>query len=236
MKDIADLKTKKFVIYPADVVPFRAIDTGAGRRELLKKFSFKDAKLTQQPLEWTFLGGTVSRDEDETVVIENCQISEKRIVLEVRGSSVITNDVFEQIKEALVEPIFGGGERWKDAGPVVETCDTTCVATLDFDWTALIAPEFSSFAQGSLLEASSNKQAKASIRNATLVIGLTYDATDSAVKEHGITFADKPFLIQPRLGTPLSDRRYTTASPTDSETHFDLVRELEAMLTKHTPS
>ena len=56
---------------------------------------------------------------------------------------------------------------------------------------------------------------------------ISYDLLDSGLREVGVRLVDKTLTIEPRIRTRLEERRYYTLSPTDSETHLELLREFE---------
>ena len=229
MKDISELKLKQFRIFAADTLPFAALNTEIGQSALTKVFSFRSSVQNLQLREWIFEGGTLSKNKDRIIVIERMQLSERRIVTEIMGNTEDADYVYSVVKEALSHSLFGGGDRWTQAEPVVLTHETSCIVTLDFDWSSLLAPGFSKFSE-IMLRAASHEFASAQTRGISLGFRLTFTLLDERVKQHSITLADKPFVIEPRQDAPPSDRRYFTTSPTETETHLKLLSQLEEML------
>ena len=63
---------------------------------------------------------------------------------------------------------------------------------------------------------------------------IRFQVNDPSITDHGLTLNPKDFVIEPRTNTPLADRIYSTQSPFDSETHFQLLEEFEALMRKKT--
>ena len=229
MKEVTELKTKQFRIFAADTIPFPAINTDLGRQAIVKIFSFRDATLNPPLMEWTFEGGTLAKEEKQHIVIEQLQLNARRIVIDVSGSTDDANHVFSVIKESLTHPLFGSGSRWRDAKPVVATHETSCVASLDFDWSSLLNPVFLDFNKQTIATFS-DEIAAAQIIGMALRFRINFNPLDERIKQNGVVLSDKTFTIEPRQEAPLSDRRYFTASPTDTVTHLELLTKFENMI------
>ncbi len=229
MKEISELKLKQYRIFAADTLPFVALNTEIGQSLLTKLFSFRSSGKDPQTADWFFEGGTLSKDNDRIIVIETLQLNERRIVIEIVGNTADADYVYSAVKKALSHSLFGEGDRWKQAEPVVLTHETSCVVTLDFDWSSLLAPGLSKLSE-IMRAAASHEFAFAKTRGLSLRFRVAFTPLDERVTQHGVVLTDKLFVIEPRQDTPPTDRRYFTASPTETETHIKLLSQLEQML------
>jgi hypothetical protein len=69
-----------------------------------------------------------------------------------------------------------------------------------------------------------------SIAFKSLSFEISYEPTSPVLEEHDVSLARKLLMIGPRAGTRLRERRFYTASPTDAETHLELLMSLERQL------
>jgi hypothetical protein len=235
MRDISELKVKQFRIFGAGVIPFGAVNTGAGHQALLKKFGFREAGINPAGVDLVFQGGTTTLPGGRVVVVDRLELNDRRIVLEVSGRSedgdAVAAVVIETIAE-LTEQFHGGqvAAAWRQANPIVITHETTCTVTLGFEWLSLASPVAVAYTKERVLPALSSEAAEARIKGLRFAFVVSYAAKGDLLREHGVTLSDKLFFIEPKANTPFSSRKYHTSSPTDSKTHLELVRGLEKLL------
>jgi hypothetical protein len=229
MKDLQILEVKQIRIFAADALPLASLINRRAGKTFVERFGWGEMNASA-PGEIRFGTGLFpSADAPITTVVKGLEISERKVALTVIGDTATAATVYAGITEFLAQET--GQEAWK-AAPLVLTHETQCVATCDFDWSALVGPPFTSFVTGELLRGLSSRDGQATIASLKLGFELRYTEIRSDLQEHGITLANKAFVIEPRAGTPLSERRFFSTSPTDSETHMRLLRNLEEAVTK----
>ncbi len=174
-----------------------------------------------------FSSGTLQRNDLSPILINGVQINERRIILDISDDSERGFEVFAKLVEVLLQ--FDKSNSLKETSPVVFTQETSCVATLDFDWTSLISQKFLDF--GRNLESEfSTTIAKAGIIGLRSALVFAFTIEDQIIRENGVTLSPKGFVVEPRANVPLSERRYLTMSPTDTKTHLHLLGKLEHSL------
>ncbi len=227
MKDVSLLEVRQVRIFPADRLAFAHLAAASATLALAKLLGGAVSSVSV-PGELTFVAGSFVDDDGKTTrVIKTIQISDRRIVLVVEGDSAAANKAYELVRAFVAEIGTDPGK------PLTLTEETTCVATLDFDWTALIAPAVRDFGLGVMLEKLSSAGSSPEIRGLSFSFRLSYPDVPEELHRHGVTLAEKAFTIEPRIQTPLSERRYFTSSPTDTSSHFKLIEALEqALVTK----
>jgi hypothetical protein len=229
MKDISELKVKQIRIFAADRIPFATLRTALGQKSLAELFSWSEIGANPATGELIYNAGVLQPATGKPIVVDSLQINDRRIVLEVAGETAHAGIVYSGLAELLARYDLGG--RWKDAEPVVLVHETSCVVTMDFEWSSLLSAPFLCFTQR-MIPALSSEAAAANIIGIKCGIIFSYALKDQTIREHGISLSNKPFSVEPRVNTPLSERRYFTSSPTDSDTHMDLLRKLEAAMSE----
>jgi len=224
MKDVSELKVKQIRIFPADRIPFATLRTIIGQKSLAEHFSWSEIGANPATGELIYSAGVLQSTNGNPIVVDRLQINDRRIVLQVTGETAQASVVYSSLAGLLAG--FDSSGRWKDSEPVVLVHETTCVVTMDFEWNSLLSAPLLGFAQ-SMMPVLTSEAAAADIIGIKCGIVFSYALKDQTIREHGITLSNKTFSVEPRVNTPLSERRYFTASPTDSDTHMDLLRKLE---------
>jgi hypothetical protein len=227
MKDISELKVKQIRIFGADRVPFAALRTAMGKKAMAELFSWNEIVPNPITGELIFGAGAFQPKDAPPIIVDSLQIGDRRIVLEVSGDSEKATAIYTALAEGLVR--FDRGRRWADASPIVLVHETSCVATLDFDWRSLLSSPLVQFAK-ELASKLTNDSASATIAGVNCGIIFSFGVKDPSILQNGITLSNKTFAIEPRVNTPLSERRYYTFSPVDSDKHLVLLREIEALI------
>lgn len=231
MKDVADLVVTQHRIYGSGVLPIWLLASQFGVDLLGDQLKFR--QVTVEGGEILGSAGVVAipkgddGDERKAVPVRVLSLNERKIALIIDGNSSDANQAFAVIRSLMIEVDQGG--RFEAASPEVFTQETSCTATLRFPWTALLPEGAATLVQGDLVEAVAEEGAPARINGVGFAVRFAF-TVDERRSDLGISLADKQFLVEPKLNTRLSDRRYFTTSPTDSETHLRLLRKLERAL------
>lgn len=224
MKDVELLEVKQTRVYAADQLPFHSFifpPIGAAFKERFgwTELSMEGTEVALGP------GFFPSKDRTEAIVIRRLQMGERRIIVSVTGSSEQAHQVYQGIVDCLAE--LTGRAEWK-AAPAVFVEETTAVATLDFDWSKLLNPALAPFVR-SAIEATSGEHGRARIKAFSMGFKIAYEPGRMA-QDIGISISEKLLTIEPREGAAPSDRRFFSRSPTSSDTHIGLLKQLEELL------
>lgn len=223
MRDISDIEVRQVRIFPVDVFPVMKLALPQIGQAFRERFGWGAAE-AQKDGDMLLSPGSFSvPDGGEVVAIRALQFNERRMILTVVGGSGVAN-----LANRAILSFFADAAGWKPVEPLVLTEETTCVATLDFEWTDLLSPAVAAFARGPMLKAiSATASARAEIRGLSFSFRLSYFDAPASLGEHGVTLSDKRLVVEPRMNTPLAERRFFTFSPTDSDTHLRLLSQLE---------
>jgi hypothetical protein len=227
MKSVRSMTVTQFRIFEPDLIPYRVIVTPGATSVIEKVMGFRSSGRLQEFDEMVFRDGSFQITEGgPVIVISEMHINERRIILQVEGNSKTADQAYAMLK-AIVERF---GERVKDAEPMFFTEETRSVVELEFDWSSLVSPELAALANEFVsVPADPLAQQYVKSMSAQIIIGTRID---KILTESGVVATDKALVIEPRIDVPLSERVYFTRSPTDSETHLALVKDLEARLIK----
>jgi hypothetical protein len=225
MKDIADLTVTQLRIYPADCVPLAELRVPTNASQIKDVFKFGGVQIDPFGSQVAFSNG-LFEDGNKSFTIPTLVVDDRKITAQVRGHSR-TADAFY----AALTTVLGSLSGVSEFEPLLKAEDTTCIATLQMDFSELLAPALWRFIQSEAKSKLAREYGKPkSIAFKNLAFEISYEPTDSKFEEHGIALSNKLLTIEPRIGTPLSERRFFTSSPTDSETHISMLEKLEATL------
>lgn len=227
MRSVRSMAVTQFRIFPPDLIPFLMIVTPSAANIIQQVMGFRSVGRNAEIAEVIFQEGSFKISDDKpTIVVTEMRINERRVIIQVEGNSGTANQAYSLLREICSR----FGDRFRDAEPTLLTEETKSVVELEFDWSSLLNPALvavaNDFAAG---HAGSLVQQYIKSVSVQVVIG-TRIAEE--LTEAGIVATDKPLVIEPRTDVPLSERVYFTRSPSDSETHLALIRDLEARLIK----
>lgn len=224
MKNVTDIHVTQVRLFGPGVLPMGAIRSQGVRDALKESFSFESV-LSQPDDGILFRNGAVSFDNDELIVISSLNFAERRLVISVEGTSESATKVYQTITDYLSQIDTSG--RVIKQGPIVLTEETSCVATMGFDWSALFPGPFANLVEEDLRKIASGKGAgEATVNTVRVSVELRFE-TSEEIKQHSILFSNKSFTIEPSPQEPLANRRYLVKSPLDSEAHLGLLKRIE---------
>jgi|HubBroStandDraft_4_1064222.scaffolds.fasta_scaffold88305_3 hypothetical protein len=232
MRDVAEITVTQIRVYATDQLPFQALRLPANLRNFGKVFNFEGIGLDPIGLQVTLSNGAVEI-EKQSIHILNLTVEPRRMLLVVRGRTSDANAAASSISIELAR-LTPDSSKQQTFQPILVTNETTCVATLDIDFSHLVAAPVMSVIEEEAKTMLSNKYMLATwVGFKNLSFEIRYDPVDDTLQEHDIALANKLLTLEPRLGTPLKERRFYISSPTDSETHLALVEALESRVSKH---
>lgn len=211
-------------IYDPDVIPMRQLISRLGTAAIQSGLNFSSAGRNDAG-DLVFSAGTLVLEGIAPIVVEALSINDRRIITQVAGDSEDCHRVFASLSEFIAA-------LWKvdisAARPVIFSEETTCVSELDFEAQELLSLQMPRFV-GELLEKAANPAGEVFLKSIAVRISIGY-ALSRELAPKGVTLSDKTFVVEPRMDTLVGDRIYFSHSPTDSKTHFGLLRSLESML------
>jgi hypothetical protein len=227
MKEILRLEVTQTRVFPIDRLPLEALGLPGPVQAFNTRFNWGGMN-APKPGEVRFEAGVLDLDGAPPIQIKQLELSAQRISLSVLGDSNRASRVFEEVS-AFLGTIDPSGN-WKGTEPVIFTQETNAVVPLNIDWRSLFSARFMSFQEQAVSRISEKSPGEAVVRSFSLTFRLSFNGAPPSLTEHGVTLADKGLVIEPRKNSPLADRVFFTASPTDSDTHLSLVRDLEKAL------
>ncbi len=216
---ISGMKSSRIAVYPSAVIPLNRLIAGSLGRRVVELFTFKGA--TFEGGEAHLSHGSIQISEEEIIVLD-AKMSEKRMVVSVEGESRQADAVAKILEGALV------GDR-PFVAPKVVVYETACIARLDFEWHALISKRLGDFVDNTLKPSVEAAGSQPKITHAQISLMLKY-GTSEDLDQYGISLSPKMFTVGLAPQAPPADRLYITQSPTRSDEHLRILRELEAML------
>ncbi len=230
MKDIVDITVTQVRLYPTDRLPFAQLRLPANMKTLKETFHFADMQVDPLGLQITFSNGSLEH-RGKLIHALNLTIEQRKVLIQVRGRSWMADALDSAFSKVLQS--FDGRSKASKLEPLLKAEETTCVVTLDIDFDDLIAPPLLRFIQGEAkAKLRTNYGIPKSVGFRTLSFEVKYEPAIPHLEEHGISLSNKLITIEPRMGTPLQERRFYTSSPTDSDTHLALLETLEKEVAK----
>ena len=227
MKDVTDLVVTQFRVFPPNSIPLPRLKTRTQLEALKDRFAFVRTGVDPETGDILAEGGEFGAEDGKRIALEAVHIAERRTVIEVLGNSAEADQFHELLLAHLRDSVTDDLVIPK---PVVKTDQSVCVVTLEVDALELYAKPVRHFLQDIVPSRLSTEDADATLRLVRFTAALRFKEKRQEIKEHRISLADKRLTIEPRAGSPMSDRRYYTSSPTDSDTHLALVCEFEKLI------
>ena len=224
MKDIEQLTVTQVRLYPVDSLPLDELRQLNNRNIIKNSFQFDKAQVDPLTNQVVFNNGTFEEGK-QLVHILNLAVEKRRILLQVRDSSLAGNSVAATLARLLES--FQKDPKAKRVEPLLLAEETECVATLDIDFEDLIAaPVLRVVQRDGQSRFATNYLIPKSIAFKKLSFEVRYEA-DPKLEDHEVTLASKLISIEARAGVPSQERRFYIVSPTDSETHRKILESLE---------
>lgn len=227
MRKLRNIAVTQYRLFAPDLIPYRMIATPRGAGVIEKVMGFHGTERHQEIDQLIFRDGSFQMEENgPLIVIPEMHINERRVIISVEGNSEAGDKAYAMLRGIFVRL----GDRFGDAEPRLMTEETRSVVELDFEWSSLLNPDVVEFA-GDFIAGHAVGLAQQYIKTMSVQIVIGGQLSEELAGS-GITVADKALVIEPRIDVPLSERVYFVRSPSDSETHLALVRDLEARLIK----
>jgi hypothetical protein len=228
VKEVRLLETTQIRLFPPDVIPLMKIPIPQNGKKIQSLFDFQ----VLEPIEdqgifsgISFNGGTLKGDP--SAIIDFVRIEGRRIAVKVHGTSDLATSVFDAVANELQE--LNNGQQIRE---IVCTHETATSVVLSFPFDRVLSNEFVSFLNKSANNYTKNQWAENLILPASLKFAVRYRVTDDALIKSNITLSPKALTIEPRAQSSPEEKLYWVVSPTDTDTHFKLIEDLERALSK----
>jgi hypothetical protein len=230
MKNIKFIKTTLIMLFPADDIDFFGINSEISIQKLISNYSLNKVPATPQFLlqnNQLVLQNGIFQNDNVKYIIEQIVIEERKIIISILSSSDISNIFFEDFKKQLIALDFR-----KEKGhyePLISTYETICILKLDIDLNHLIS-RFENDKVEKIISKKQTNKAKIQLIPSSLRFQITYKDIPEKLVKNKITMSDKYLVLELREKTDPEDKIFYTASPTDTETHFEILEAIKAML------
>lgn len=237
MKDIADLTVTETRFFQMDVIPFNSLLSFTNVKTFTMPYAFKNVELAEDDNKnYTALHMKTGefKHDNKIYPVELLIIESARIILRIKGDSDIAGLLYNEIYKSLI--IIDQAGLYKKSEPIAISRVTSCVAHLDIDFMNIFSEAFRTFLEKDTVSALQSSYGKKlhiqQLLPRTLSFNVPYEVKDSFLTELNFESYPKSFVIEPRIGVSFKEKRFFTASPTDSKTHMKLISEFEKKLKK----
>jgi hypothetical protein len=230
MKEIKYLKTTQAMVFPSDDIYFYGLNSEPAIQKILSAYSLSRVPLPPQfPIQLPqliFQNGIFANDKN-TYIIEQLSIDDRKIIINILSSSDISDLFFKELKKLLMSLDLRDDKGSYE--PLVRTYETTCILKLDIKLNRLISNVKLNEIE-ELIATTHNYGAKISFIPFSVRFQISYNDIPEKLVKNKISISDKSLLIELRDKTDPDDQIYFTVSPTDTETHLELLKTIEKML------
>jgi len=213
-----------------DEIPLLKLLHPAGVKSLSGLFGFAQSGVAQDqsgaPMVNLQLGAY--QHEGVDISITRLSIEDRRILLDVEGTSEQADKITEGLREHLRSVSGRADEQFLKS--IVKAQESEIVAQLEFSADQLLSEHLLRFVGENLIPATSSDLATSSAKLGAVLFVVQYDPHGVALDDFRISLSRKEFSIGPRPGSPLEERTYVSKAPVDTATHLSLLATLESIL------
>jgi hypothetical protein len=219
-------KTTEVVLVPFDEIPMGNLLPQQQLEQCVRFFGFRNTEITKAAGQTAIVFEHGVFDiESHSRAIEKLEISERKIVFTVEGTSEDADEVLTELEAFLLDLSDAEGEQLLH--PILKSYESEIVAQLGFSIEDLFSPTYLDFVRTAVEQEASSDIATATVRPAALQFRVDYLLRDESIPEQRISLSPKVFSVEPRKGSLLADRTYYSKAPFDTDTHLRLLKELE---------
>ena len=229
MKNIVDITVTQARLFPTDCLPFSQLRVPENAKIVQQAFKFGAVQTDPFGLQISFANGIFDY-RGKSINVLSLIFEQRKISIQIRGRSPAADSFYFAVAKLLQS--IGNEANADKFEPLLKAEETACVATLDIDFSDLVAPPLWAFIQGDAkrrLQTTYGNPRSISFKN--LSFEVKYEIKPE-LADYDVALASKPITIEPRVSTPLNQRRFFTSSPTDSETHLAILERIEKGIAK----
>jgi hypothetical protein len=230
--NIDSLKITQIILVRFDEIPLNKLIHRPNLERLAKFFKFNNAEATQVNAENAAIlyQHGVHRNDSGEHIISRLVLENRRILLEMDGTSKDADAFFASLTSFLAD--LAGRTEGKYLQPIVKSEESEIIARLEFPIEKLISPTYLHFVESIVASEASSDIAEATVKPASLAFNVEYLVKDSSLSDYRISLSQKEFTVEPRRGYPLADQMYYSKAPFDTNTHIELLEELEKTISQ----
>jgi len=217
------------LIYQFEEIPFFRVQQRGAVEQIAAMFGFSDVQAVQVAENKTglaFVSGLFT-DEDGEHPILKLVIEDRRILLDLNGTSRSADNLISQLGTYLNQVSKRVDNNF--LVPILKAVDSELIVQLDFTADKLFAPQLSAFIDKRAKHAFSSDNYQAILTPGLLQFFVSYSC-NPALEDYRIDMSRKEFQIGPRPGHPISEKIYYSKAPVDTDTHVQLLKNLEDSL------
>jgi len=236
MKEIRDLKVTQIRIFPVDEIALKSFLRDSALKRIKDTYKLKQSPpvffdAISPEFKNIILDNGEYKFKDRIYLIDQLKIEERRILIRMSAHSEIVDNFFKNLSNLLIE--LDLREKKPEFKPIVKAEETSCVVKLDFCIKDIFKQTPLNDFDDYIAKTTQAKYYEVEVIPTTLKFKLSYLKLPDSFKRQKVTFNDKDFIIEIRDRTSYNEQIYFTFSPIDSETHFQLLEELEKRIIKN---
>ncbi len=230
--EIKRTTTHRVILLKFDEIPFARLVAKSTLEDQASLFEFGKAGVGQDPTGRPVveLASGLFRRSEAAIPIMRLVIEERRILLDIEGTSADADEIYSILREFLIARCDEPNDDLLI--PILTSEETELVSRLEISAEALILPDWMSFVQEQLIPAAKQPYADPDARIAQFSFLVTYTITDPRLDDLRITINPKDFVFGPRPGYPISDQVFYSKAPLHSDEHITLLEQLEAQFSR----
>ncbi|MCB8991835.1 MAG: hypothetical protein H6665_14540 [Ardenticatenaceae bacterium] len=210
-----------------DVIPILELAASSElRRKLANHFDFEQIELREKngsPVLVCSLGTLNSGTPILTLAIE-----ERKIVCTVGGKSKETKAFYDVVIDFLMQ--IASCDDITAFEPVLVANESEMIVKLDIDVASLFPESLLNYMEGEASSKLSLGPASARIKPVSVMFEVDYFSNAQILDDYKITLTRKEISLQLRPGYPQENRVFISKMPVDSDTHMELLTEIEQAL------
>jgi hypothetical protein len=210
-----------------DEIPLSLLIQRSTLSRLTALFEFNEIEVAQSQAGKQIVNAQVGvfRNDVGDRPISKLVLEERRILLDLEGTSIDADKVISKLRQFLAEVASRSDTEFLQ--PIVKAEESEVVARLEFPAERLFAPELVRFIEDEFTHAASSDKARAVISPAQVLFLVQYKTADLQLDDYRIGLSRKEFILGPRPGLPLTEQIYASKAPVDTATHLRVLEELE---------
>lgn len=225
MREVRLLVAAQIRLFLPDTIPLGKIALEGPREAIRALFNFQGVEPIMRQNSVIGFAYSTGVYGPNSILIQTISIEDRRVVVKVHSDSGAANAVYQELRKKL--------EEFNENRPIRElvcTHETGSSVVLDFPYDRIFSRPFLSFLEKSALNYTKNQWSENLILPTNLKFTVRYKVVDDTLVKNYITLVSKELAIEPRMQSSPDERLYWIASPTDTDTHFKLIDDLEKAL------
>lgn len=224
---IIEISATQIRIFKEDTIPYHILLKPDKIKNLVERLAFQSHEIpfpisdVNAPRILNLRAGEVKINQ-KSIFIYYLNFENRKVVAKIKGTTHDAITAFEEISSILCEIIDGLSLHFSNV--ILKSDETECVAQLDIDYYSLFSPKLKKFLKTNLMSKLSEKAESVVPKQFSFEIRFFQPQKYS---KYNITLSRKIFTLEPRPNTSLEDRIFYTKSPCPSETHLELLKEIE---------